>query len=320
MSVINEEDIELSFVIPCYRSENTISMVVNEIISVVNKNNIKGYEIVLVNDCSPDGVWNVIKELSQEHSCVYGISLSKNFGQHAALLAGYGKARGAIVVSLDDDGQTPVDELPLLLSKIYEGFDVVYAYYDEIRQNAFRRFGSWMAEKMGQWMIGIPKGLKGSSYFAAKKYVTDKIVTYHNPYPYIGGLVIKVTRNVTNVLTHHRSRLEGASGYTFRKLLGLWVNGLTAFSIVPLRISTYTGILSAFAGFIYAAGIIVRKISNPAVAVGWSSTMAAILIMGGLILFMLGIVGEYIGRIYICINHTPQYVIKETTEGWYYRE
>lgn len=304
---------KVSFVIPCYRSENTIKIVVDEIIETARKNDIEDYEIVLVNDSSPDQVWNVIKQLAHDNLRIKGISMARNFGQHSALLAGYAQTTGDLIVSLDDDGQTPIDELHLLLAKIEEGYDVVYAYYAEIKQNLFRRFGSFMAQKMGESMISQPKGMKGSSFYVAKRYVIDEMIKYHNPYPYLAGLVFRTTHNVASVMTHHRKRLEGESGYTFKTLLSLWLNGFTAFSVKPLEFGTYMGGIAAIIGFIYALITIVRKLLNPEMAAGWASMISVTLIMSGLILIMLGLIGEYIGRIYISINNAPQYVIKERT-------
>ena len=198
---------KISFVIPCYRSEKTIGLVVDEVMSVLEKEGYNEYEIILSNDCSPDSVWDVIKQLSAGNPRIKGISLSKNFGQHSALLAGYAQTTGDVVVSLDDDGQAPIDELHKLLEKIDEGYDVVYAFYDEIKQTGFRKFGTFMAQKMGELMIGQPKGLKGSSFYAARRYVIDEMVKYQNPYPYLAGLVFRTTKNVTSVQTHHRERL-----------------------------------------------------------------------------------------------------------------
>ena len=305
---------KISFVIPCYRSEKTIRKVVEEISITIKKIKNLDYEIILTNDCSPDNVWEEIKKLAAEDPKIKGLSLAKNFGQHAALLAGYSQTTGDLIVSLDDDGQTPIDELDLLLGEIEKGYDVVYAYYEEIKQTTFRRFGSFMATKMAEFMLGAPKGLKGSSFFVAKKFVIDEMIKYDNPYPYLPGLILRVTRNISSVMTHHRPRLEGKSGYSFRRLLGLWINGFTAFSVKPLEIGVYAGGLFAFIGFIYALVTIIRKINNPVIAAGWASIISIILLLGGFILIMLGLIGEYIGRIYICLNKSPQYVIKEETD------
>ena len=303
---------KFSFVIPCYRSEKTITTVVDEIKSeMAAKRPGDTYEIVLVNDCSPDNVWSVIEGLAQKENNVISINLAKNFGQHSALMAGYGKCSGEYVVSLDDDGQAPLDSLNDLITKLEEGYDVVYAYYREVKQNLFRRFGSWMAGKMGEMMLEPPKDFKGSSFYVARGFVIREMCKYNNPYPYLVGLVLRVTRKIAWVETNHRARLEGTSGYSFARLLGLWLNGFTAFSVKPLRASTLLGFFFAFLGFAFSIFVIVRRLLGITTVDGWSTIIALLLIIGGCILMMLGLIGEYIGRIYICINDSPQYVIKE---------
>lgn len=302
-----------SFVIPCYRSEHTIRLVVGELISEIEKEGLEDYEIILVNDCSPDGVWQVIKQLAKEYPFVQGLSLARNFGQHAALMAGYARTKGNIVVSLDDDGQAPIDELYKLLDELERDKDVVYAYYREIKQNWFRRLGSATAAAMCRILLGAPKDLKGSSFYAARRFVIDEILRYDNAYPYVIGLVLRVTRKIGCVETEHRERAEGTSGYNFRKLFSLWLNGFTAFSVKPLEVGAWIGFLFAAAGFLGTIVTVVRKLCHPEIAAGWSSTISILLLIGGAVMLMLGLIGEYIGRIYICINKAPQYVVREDT-------
>lgn len=301
----------VSFVIPCYRSEYTICDVVEELLNIIRELNIPKYEIILVNDCSPDNVWNIIKKLCIQNGNIRGISLARNFGQHAALLAGYSIANYDIVVSLDDDGQAPVDELGLLIDKLNEGYDAVYAYYEEIKQNSFRKFGTYMAGKMGQIMIGFPKDFKGSSFYAVRKFVVSEMIKYDNPYPYLAGLLYRTTHNIACVMTHQRKRAYGTSGYSFWGLLKLWLNGFTAFSVKPIRLGAIAGMFLSATGLIVASVLVIKKFLNPGIVMGWTSIISAILVVGGLILAMLGLVGEYVGRIYISINNSPQYVIKE---------
>lgn len=306
---------KISFVIPCYRSEKTITKVVDEIRSEMSeKRPGDDYEIVLVNDHSPDDVWKVIKDLATTESNIVGVNFARNFGQHSALMAGYAQCSGEYVVSLDDDGQAPLDSLRDLITKIEEGYDVVYAYYHEIKQNLFRRFGAWAAVKMGEIMLDPPKGLKGSSFYIARKFVIDEMIHYKNSFPYLPGLVFRTTKNIAWVETRHRSRLEGTSGYSFWRLLSLWLNGFTAFSVKPLRASTFLGFFFAFLGFTFSIFVIVRRLLGLTTVDGWSTIIALILIIGGCILMMLGLIGEYIGRIYICINESPQYVIKDVVK------
>lgn len=303
---------KVSFVIPCYRSEHTLSHVVAEIEEKMKTMEQYEYDIFLVNDCSPDDTLRTIHRLCREHENIKGISFSKNFGQHAALMAGLRHSDGDYVVCLDDDGQTPANEVDRLLEKLEEGFDAVYAKYEHKQHSAFRNLGSRVNDLMTRVMLGKPADLCVSSYFAVKKFVVNDMVKYENSYPYVIGLVLRATKNIVNVTVNHREREEGSSGYTIKKLLGLWFNGFTAFSVKPLRIATAIGAFSALLGFLYGAYTIIKRLVNPAVPMGFSSTMAAIVFFGGMIMLMLGLIGEYVGRIYISLNNSPQYVIRET--------
>lgn len=302
---------KVSFVIPCYRSEKTLPHVVNEIRDTMAGLPQYEYEIVLVNDCSPDGTFNVIRELCAGDGRITGINFARNFGQHAALMAGFRQVQGDIIVCLDDDGQTPANEVGKLLAVIDEGADVVYARYDHKRHSAFRNFGSHVNELMTRMMLGKPKELYISSYFAARRFIIEEVKRYENSYPYVIGLVLRTTKNIANVDVHHREREMGTSGYTLKKLLGLWFNGFTAFSVQPLRFATVLGGSCAVLGFIYAIYTVIKKFVNPNVPVGFSSLMSAIMFIGGMLMLMLGLIGEYIGRIYITLNNSPQYVIRE---------
>ena len=300
---------KLSFVIPCYGSEHTIETVVNEITDTLRSRPEYPYEIILVNDCSPDNVWQHIRALAAEDPHITGIDLARNFGQHAALMAGYRHCTGDFIISLDDDGQTPANEVGKLLSKLEEGYDVVYASYGHHKQHSFfRNFGSWLNGKMTEVMLGKPRELSLTSYFAARRFIVDEILRYEHCFPYVMGLVLRSTKNICNVPVNHRQRQEGRSGYNLGKLLNLWMNGFTSFSIKPLRLATYAGSLTALAGFIYAVIIIIRYFTIHMAPLGWSSTTALLLILGGIILLVLGLVGEYVGRIFMCVNASPQYV------------
>ena len=243
---------KISFVIPCYRSENTVEGVVKEIQETMQTMAEKySYEIILINDCSPDNTMGTIRRICEENSQIKGIGFSRNFGQHAALMAGLRQSDGDYVVCLDDDGQTPADEVGKLLDKLEEGFDAVYAEYEHKQHSGFRNLGSKVNELMTRIMLEKPKNLFISSYFAVKRFIVEDMIRYENSYPYVIGLVLRSTKNITNVMVQHREREEGNSGYTLKKLLGLWFNGFTAFSVKPLRIATTVGCISAAAGFLY---------------------------------------------------------------------
>lgn len=302
---------KISFVIPCYRSEHTLPHVIAEIEEKMKTMEQYGYDIFLVNDCSPDGTLDVIRKLCAEHENIKGIDFAKNFGQHSALMAGLRHSDGDYVVCLDDDGQTPANQVDRLIGRLEEGYDAVYAKYEHKQHSAFRNLGSKVNERMTRSMLGKPADLYVSSYFAVKRFVVEDMIRYENSYPYIIGLVLRATRNITNVLVDHREREEGTSGYTFKKLFALWFNGFTAFSVKPLRIATALGAISAVAGFLYGFYTIIKRMINPNVPMGFSSLMSAVVFFGGMIMLMLGLIGEYIGRIYISLNNSPQYVIRE---------
>lgn len=302
---------KVSFVIPCYRSEHTLPHVVSEIEEKMKTLPQYEYDIILVNDCSPDNTFDVIRSLCGKRDNIKGISFARNFGQHAALMAGLRYSDGDYVVCLDDDGQTPADEADKLLDQLEGGYDAVYAKYEHKQHSAFRNMGSRLNERMTRVMLGKPKELYVSSYFAVKRFVVEDMIRYENSYPYVIGLVLRATRNITNVLVNHREREEGISGYTLKKLMGLWFNGFTAFSVKPLRLATAVGATSAAMGFLYGFYTIIKRLINPAVPMGFSAVMSAIVFFGGMIMLMLGLIGEYIGRIYISMNNSPQYVIRE---------
>lgn len=302
---------KLSFVIPCYYSELTIKDVIAEIHEKMREKSEMEYEIITVNDCSPDNVLNVLKQLAEKDKSIKVIDLAKNGGKHAAVMAGYKYACGDIIINLDDDGQCPMGSLWELMEPLYNGYDISFAKYYEKKQSGFKNFGSSVNSLMASCLIGKPKGLYMENFSAMKSFVVKEMLKYDKPYPYLGGLMLRTTSKICNVNMEERDRIAGEGHYTFGKSLKLWLNGFTAFSIKPLRLSTVLGAICALAGFIFGLVVVIRKILNPDVPMGYSSTMAVILFIGGMIMVMLGMIGEYIGRIYICINNSPQYVIRE---------
>ena len=305
---------KVSFVIPCYRSERTIEAVAAEIARTMETMPEHSWELILVNDCSPDNTFSVIRALAEQDGRVIAIDLAKNFGQHAALMCGMRHSTGDAVVCLDDDGQTPADEVGKLLEKIEAGYDVVYASYEEKQESGFRRFGSEVNRRMTEIMLSKPKELELTSYFAARRYIVDEMLRYEHCYPYVMGLVLRSTKRICNVPVRHRPRESGASGYTLSKLLGLWMNGFTSFSVKPLRIATYAGAVTALLGFVYALVAVIRYFTVHLAPQGWTTTTVLLLIVGGLNLLMLGLVGEYVGRVFMCVNATPQYVEREVIQ------
>lgn len=309
---------KISFVIPCYNSTNTIGSVVDEIKDVMlGEMQSYDYEIVLVNDGSPDGTtYDAILEIVAREKYIKGVNLARNFGQPSAVMAALNQTTGDYVVCGDDDGQTPFNELPKLFAKIEEGYDLVEARYAvREKRSLFRKIGTAINEGMATWLIAKPKGLELTTYWVVKRFVVDQMISYPNSYPYLGGLMLRATQNACNVDVTHRERLSGSSGYNLKKMLELWLNGFTSFSVKPLRLMSIIGIIVAIIGFIYGLFIIIQKLIDPSILVGYSSIMAVNLFMYGIMFFFMGLMGEYIGRIYISLNKAPQYVIKDYKES-----
>jgi undecaprenyl-phosphate 4-deoxy-4-formamido-L-arabinose transferase len=308
----------ISCVIPCYKSAQTISGVVEEInLTFEAHGGPYEHEIILVNDGSPDGGATIarLRELAAADDRIVVVNLARNFGQHAALMAGLAQVHGDIVVCLDDDGQTPADEMFKLIDKVQqEHFDIAYAAYGHKQHAAWRNLGSRFNTWCNHRFMGIPKDLQDNSYFACKRYVVDNALNYTNPYPFVEGLLFQSVETYCNVPVNHRSREVGESGYTLHKLISLWLNGFTAFSVVPLRAASVLGFLFALFGFIFAIVVVVQKLTVPGIDDGWSSQMAALMFIGGLIMIILGLMGEYVGRIYISLNRIPQYVVRSTID------
>ncbi len=304
----------LSFVIPCYGSEKTIEYVVNGIVDKVAERDDYDYEIITINDSSPDNVISVLKNLASNNRKIKVIDLAKNFGKHSALMAGFSVVKGDIVVSLDDDGQCPIDQLWAMTDPILnESYDITLAAYHKKMQSGFKNFGSSVNSLMSRVLLEKPKDLQFANYYAIKRFIIDEIIRYKNPYPYMEGLLLRSSRRIKNVFMEENKRADDGKGYfNLKKSLSLWINGFTAFSVKPLRIASLIGTLSAFSGFVYGLVIIIRKLFFDNIAMlGYSSILAVILFIGGLLMLLLGLIGEYIGRIYISINNSPQYVVRE---------
>lgn len=304
------ENKKLSFVIPCYGSEKTISFVINEIVSTVKDKN--PYEIICVNDCSPDNLYETLEKIAIENKNIKVINLARNFGQHNALMAGFRFVTGDTIICLDDDGQTDPNDCYKLIEALSDDVDVAYARYPKKKENIFRLVGSRFANRTKHWLCDIPQNIETNSYFACKRFIVEEIIRYDNAYTYLAGLVIRTTKKIVNVDIPHHKRIEGKSGYSIKKLFSLWLNNFTSFSVKPLRIATICGMICALGGLVFSVYIIIKKIMVPEIQVGYSSIMCVLLFIGGMLMLMLGLIGEYIGRIYICLNKAPQYVIRNT--------
>lgn len=300
----------LSVVIPCFNSEKTIKRVVELTIEELNRSQRQAYEFVLVNDCSQDNTLEVIRMLCKEFPFVKGVDLTRNFGQHNALITALNYAKGDVIIGMDDDLQTHPSQIHKLVNKLEEGYDLVYGKYPVKKHTLFRNLGSKFNDFTVRKLLGKPKGLTACSFWAAKKFVRDEVIRCKNYNVHLQGLFLRTTKNICNVSIEHFEREYGESGYTLKKLIKLWV-GCINFSIIPLRISLFMGIFFALGGFLGALIIIIKKLIYVNVQLGWSSIMAALFIFFGVVLIVLGIIGEYIGRIFLCMNQEPQYVVRE---------
>ena len=300
-----------SFVIPCYNSSESIRHVVELTMEEMEKMNRREFEFVLVNDYSSSPkTMPVLKKLAEEYPCVTVLNLAKNAGQHNAIMAGLNYAKGDILIGMDDDMQTHPSQLPYLFEELEKGYDIVYGYYPEKKHSAFRNFGSWVNYISVRILIGKPKELKTSSYWVARKFVRDSVIEYQAPYAYIQGLFLRTTRNISCIPIQHFQREEGESNYTFKRLLKLWSN-IIGFSITPLRLTEYCGFGLSLLSIIAAVVVLIRKNIESCMALGWPSLMIVICFFSGIQLIFLGLIGEYIGRMFLGLNRQPQYVIRE---------
>lgn len=305
---------KVSIVIPVYNGAQSIGRLVDELIRVLSP--LYELEIVLVNDNSPDNSETVCVSLFEQHpDTVRFFSLAKNVGEHNAVMAGLNQARGDYMVIMDDDFQNPTSAVVKLLDHaVRENCDVTYTYYKKKKHSFFRNLGSRFNDKVANFMLSKPKDLYLSSFKALNRFIVDEIVKYDLPYPYIDGLILRTTDRIAAVEVEHRDRETGKSGYTFRKLARLWMNMFTNFSILPLRVSVLLGAIVSMVGLILAIITVVEKFSNPDLPVGYASVMTAVLIFAGIQLVSIGVIGEYVGRIFLSQNKKPQYTIRKRFE------
>lgn len=304
--------ITVSVAIPCYKSALTIPTVVNDIRSAIAQRDGYDYQIVLVNDYPDDNTFEVISQLCREDPKIIGVNLSRNFGQTTAKMAALPYVTGDVLVYMDDDGQHPADQIYLLVDKVLDGYDMVYARFPHKKHSLFKRFTSWLNAKVLEFNGTKPKDIVISSYHAMSRTAVDALKKYKSPFPSMAGYLFHVVRRYANVDMEHQERLAGHSNYTLGKMLKLWLTGFTNFSTMPLRLSAFVGGGCAAIGFITGAIVVIRKLINPAIAAGYTSSIALQLFIGGMIMMILGLCGEYIGRIYMTVSNMPQYEIRES--------
>lgn len=304
----------LSFVVPLYYSAETIVSLVKEIEALSVEG---GHEIVLINDGSRDATAGICRELVRDARVpIIFVNHARNYGEHNAVLTGYRHARGSYVVNLDDDGQNPPAEAIRLWQHAKKsGLDVVYGHYAEKQHADWRNLGSWFTNRITDWVLDKPRGFYLSSFRCVSAFVAREVATHEGPFPYVDGLILQVTQNVDALEVQHAARSAGQSGYTIRRLLRLWMSTLVNFSVMPLRLATLLGLIMAVAGLSGLAIVFYLRWSNRGPDYGWGSLMAALLIFSGAQLVMLGLIGEYIGRMFLTVNRRPQSVVRSVERG-----
>lgn len=299
---------KISVVIPCYNSQNYLKSTVDRICNLLKG---KDYEIILVNDCSSDSTIDTIVSIVNENNNILGIDLAHNTGQHNATMAGFHYVTGDYVLTCADDGQSPIEKWDEMIKALDDGYDVSTIRYEERGKRSFhRKIGSKISRLFSKWLIEQPEQGGVAFEFAAKRFIIDEMIRYQSPYASMNGLVLRATWNLKVILCDQHQREEGKSGYTFKKLVRLFLNQSTAFSIKPLRLSSVIGCAVASIGFIMGLITFIRKMIGEDILPGYSSTTIILLIGLGLIMIMLGLIGEYVGRIYMVINASPQYVVR----------
>lgn len=304
----------LSFVIPLYHSEATIAPLVKAIEGLTIEG---GHEIVLVNDGSRDGTAGVCQQLVAEARVpIIFVNHARNYGEHNAVLTGWRHARGRFFVNLDDDGQNPPDEAVRLWRHASEqGLDVVFGHYQVKQHSAWRNFGSWFTNRMTDWALDKPAGFYLSSFRCVSAFVAREVAKHEGPFPYIDGLLLQVTQRIGSLEVRHEARHAGQSGYTLRRLVRLWMSAWINFSVLPLRLATVLGLVLATGGLVGLLVVAWLRLTHQGPAFGWGSLMGALLVFSGTQLVMLGVIGEYLGRMFISINRRPQSVVREVVRS-----
>jgi len=298
--------VEISIVIPVFNSGDCL----RELYCQISKSVQVSHEVILINDCSADHSWDEICELSANSKNVVGLNFRKNFGQDNAIMAGLNHARGNYIVIMDDDLQHSPKDIHRLYNRCKEGFDVCFANFTVKKQHMWKNLGSWLNGKVAEWMLGKPKSIYLSPFKAISRTIVDEIISFKGPYPYVDGLLLNYSSKLAQINVEHSKRYSGRGGYSLVKSISVWGRHITGFSVWPLRVATFIGIIASITGFFLGLYFIVRFFFSQDTLEGWTSIVVILLFLGGFILMALGIIGEYVGRSYLALNKKPQYSIE----------
>lgn len=299
----------LSIVVPVYRGAASIGELVDALAALDIPG---GLEVILVNDGSPDNSAEVCRRLASRTDLpVTFLNLSRNFGEHNAVMAGLRQVRGDYVITMDDDLQNPITEVVKLFEHARDGaWDVVYTYYSQKKHAAWRNLGSRFANKVADVLLDKPRGLYLSSFRCMSAFVARSVTRYEGPFPYVDGLILQTTQHIDRIPVEHVARAKGQSNYTLRRLIRLWMNLFVNFSAMPLRISVIAGLISGLLGIVGFAAVLIEALLR-APPPGWASLMAGVFLLSGVQMVMLGIIGEYLGRLFLTANRKPQSIVRE---------
>ena len=306
--------VALSFVIPLYKSAETIASVVHDIEALQIDG---GHEIILVNDGSGDRTGEVCRQLvTSSRVPITYIEHARNYGEHNAVLTGWRHAQGAHIVNLDDDGQNPPSEAQRLWEEAKRtGLDVVFGHYKSKQHSVWRNWGSSFTNRMTDWALDKPHGFYLSSFRCVTAFVAQQVVSYAGPYPYVDGLILQVTQRIGSIEVRHEPRRAGESTYTLRRLIRLWLSAWINFSVLPLRAATVLGLLIAGTGVVALAILVHMWFYDYGPPRGFGWMIAALLVFSGAQLLLLGLIGEYIGRMFLTVSQRPQAIVREVVRG-----
>ena len=305
------KDFKVSIVIPVFNSSKNLEKLINELF-IQLKNNYSNYEAILIDDQSNDNTWKVVTNLCKIHNWIKAIKLRKNVGQHNAILAGLRFADGQYIVTMDDDGQNSPNDITNLISEVEKGVDVCYAKFSIKEHSIFRRIGSSINNIFVSILFNKPLSLNLTNFRSFNSQIKDELIKNKSPSIYLDALIVSLTRNISQINVEHHDRKYGKSNYTFYKLLSLWFQMATGFSVKPLRIASLLGIIFSLSSFTVLIWLVFIRSPSSEIPMGWTSLIVVMIFFGGIQLLALGLIGEYLGRTYLLSNNHPQFSIKES--------